>query len=49
MLREANSHEEISVGFWPGSGTVAEPAFYAVRASRADGLARVRPPRGRSL
>src|SRR6266481_5578465 len=24
MLREANSHEEISVGFWPGSGTVAE-------------------------
>lgn len=29
VLREANSHEEISVGFWPGSGTVAEPAFYA--------------------
>jgi hypothetical protein len=23
------SHEEISFGFWPGSGTVAEPAFYA--------------------
>lgn len=29
MLREANSHEEISVGFWPGSGAVPEPAFYA--------------------
>ena len=29
MMREAMSHEEISVGFWPGSGTVAEPAFYA--------------------
>ena len=29
VLREANSHEEISVGFWPGSGAVAEPAFYA--------------------
>ena len=23
------SHEEMSVGFWPGSGTVSEPAFYA--------------------
>ena len=29
MMREAMSHEEISVGFWPGSGTVPEPAFYA--------------------
>jgi hypothetical protein len=29
MLREANSHEEISVGFWPGSDAVPEPAFYA--------------------
>jgi hypothetical protein len=29
VLREANSHEEFSVGFWPGSGTVSEPAFYA--------------------
>jgi hypothetical protein len=29
MMREAMSHEEISVGFWPGSSTVAEPAFYA--------------------
>jgi hypothetical protein len=29
VLREAMSHEEISFGFWPGSGTVPEPAFYA--------------------
>lgn len=29
MMREAMSHEEISVGFWPGSGAVTEPAFYA--------------------
>jgi len=28
VLREAMSHEEISFGFWPGSGTVAEPAFF---------------------
>jgi hypothetical protein len=29
VLREASSHEEISVGWWPGSGNVTEPAFYA--------------------
>jgi hypothetical protein len=29
VLRGASSHEEISFGFWPGSGTVQEPAFYA--------------------
>jgi hypothetical protein len=29
MMQEAASHEEISAGFWPGSGDVAEPAFYA--------------------
>ena len=29
VLREASSHEEISFGFWPGSGAVPEPAFYA--------------------
>ena len=29
VQRESSSHEEISFGFWPGSGTVAEPAFYA--------------------
>jgi hypothetical protein len=39
MLREANSHEEISVGFWPGSGTVLEPAFYAYARPEPAGLA----------
>lgn len=29
MTREAYSHEVISHGFWPGSGKVVEPAFYA--------------------
>ena len=29
FMREAYSHEVISHGFWPGSGTVTEPAFYA--------------------
>jgi Family of unknown function (DUF5996) len=29
VLREAMSHEEISFGFWPGSASVSEPAFYA--------------------
>jgi hypothetical protein len=39
VLREANSHEEISVGFWPGSGTVAEPAFYAYTRPEPPGFA----------
>src|SRR5215470_6370911 len=29
MMREAMSHEEFAVGFWPGSGAAPEPAFYA--------------------
>jgi Family of unknown function (DUF5996) len=29
MMREAMSHEEVSVEFWPGSGSIEEPAFYA--------------------
>jgi hypothetical protein len=37
VLREAMSHEEISFGFWPGSGGIAEPAFY--------GYVRPEPPR----
>lgn len=46
VLREAMSHEEISFGFWPGSGTVAEPAFYAyARPEPAELPTRsVRPP-----
>ncbi len=39
VLRESNSHEEISVGFWPGSGMVAEPAFYAYTRPEPPGLA----------
>jgi len=39
MMREAMSHEEFSVGFWPGSGTVAEPAFYAYARPEPTGLA----------
>ena len=39
VLREANSHEEISFGFWPGSGTVPEPAFYAYTRPEPPGLA----------
>ena len=29
VMREAYSHECSSCGFWPGSGAVQEPAFYA--------------------
>ncbi len=29
VTREAYSHEVISCGFWPGSGVIQEPAFYA--------------------
>ncbi len=39
VLRESNSHEEISVGFWPGSGAVPEPAFYAYTRPEPPGLA----------
>jgi hypothetical protein len=38
MMREAMSHEEFSVGFWPGSGTVPEPAFYAYARPEPPGL-----------
>jgi hypothetical protein len=43
--REAYSHEVISHGFWPGSGPVLEPAFYAYAAPEPAGLkgARVLP------
>ena len=45
FMRDAYSHEVISHGFWPGSGAVLEPAFYAYAAPEPDGLknARVRP------
>ncbi len=38
MTREAYSHEVISHGFWPGSGPIAEPAFYAYAAPEPAGL-----------
>src|SRR5437763_13859989 len=45
MTKEAYSHEVISAGFWPGSGPVTEPSFYAYAAPPPDGFkdARVRP------
>ena len=45
ITREAYSHEVSSVGFWPGSGSVSEPAFYAYAAPSPEGFgaARVRP------
>jgi hypothetical protein len=39
MMREAMSHEEFSVGFWPGSGAVREPAFYAYTVPEPAGFA----------
>jgi hypothetical protein len=38
VTREAYSHEVSSAGFWPGSGTVDEPAFYAYSAPEPAGL-----------
>jgi hypothetical protein len=45
FMREAYSHEVISHGFWPGSGLVLEPSFYAYAVPEPDGLktARVQP------
>jgi hypothetical protein len=38
VTREAYSHEVISAGFWPGSGKIAGPAFYAYAAPQPDGF-----------
>jgi hypothetical protein len=45
FMREAYSHEVISHGFWPGSGPILEPAFYAYAVPEPDGFkeAQVRP------
>jgi Family of unknown function (DUF5996) len=45
FMQEAYSHELISHGFWPGSGTLLDPAFYAYAVPEPSGLkeARVRP------
>jgi len=43
--RDAYSHEVISHGFWPGSGVLLEPAFYAYAVPEPPGLkdSRVQP------
>ena len=38
FARDAYSHEVISHGFWPGSGPVLEPAFYAYAVPEPQGL-----------
>jgi hypothetical protein len=38
MTRESYSHEVISHGFWPGSGVVSAPAFYAYAAPEPAGF-----------
>ena len=45
ITREAYSHEVISHGFWPGSGAIQQPAFYAYAAPEPEGFkeALVRP------
>jgi Family of unknown function (DUF5996) len=45
ITKEAYSHEVSSVGFWPGSGDVKEPAFYSYASPVPDGFKeyRVRP------
>ncbi len=39
ITREAYSHEVISAGWWPGSGDIREPAFYAYAAPEPMGFA----------
>jgi len=45
VTREAYSHECSSAGFWPGSGSLLAPAFYAYTAPEPPGLAeaQIRP------
>lgn len=45
FMREAYSHEVISHGFWPGSGPILEPTFYAYAVPEPAGLrdAKVQP------
>ncbi len=48
ITREAYSHEVISHGFWPGGGTLLEPAYYSYAAPEPAGLseAKIRPDEG---
>jgi hypothetical protein len=41
ITKEAYSHEVISAGFWPGSGKIAGPAFYAYAAPQPEGFGEV--------
>lgn len=38
ITREAYSHEVSSVGFWPGGGSISEPAFYSYMAPEPPGF-----------
>jgi Family of unknown function (DUF5996) len=38
ITREAYSHECSSVGFWPGSGEITEPAFYSYTSPEPQGF-----------
>lgn len=38
ITKEAYSHEVMSVGFWPGSGNILEPAYYAYAAPEPEGF-----------
>ena len=42
VTSEAYSHEVSSVGFWPGSGTVKDPAFYSYAAPAPEGFAQAK-------
>jgi hypothetical protein len=49
ITREAYSHEVSSVGWWPGGGAIADPAFYSYAAPAPEGFrdAKVRPGQAR--
>lgn len=38
ITREAYSHEVSSVGFWPGSGVITDPAFYSYTSPEPEGF-----------
>jgi hypothetical protein len=38
VTHEAYSHELSSVGFWPGSGNIADPAFYSYTSPEPSGF-----------
>lgn len=44
ITREGYSHEVSSAGFWPGSGSLTEPAFYSYAAPEPEGFKDARIP-----